>query len=98
MRASSIAALAAAVLFALSLGPTPSAAQGGIALPPAGTTSPRLGALETAYVQRLFADQPTTATQAGIHAYDDRLPDLSADAIAERARTSSGAKSRENKP
>ncbi|MDQ6943621.1 MAG: DUF885 domain-containing protein, partial [Candidatus Eremiobacteraeota bacterium] len=84
MRRSSAAALAAAVLTALMLGPVPSGAQGGIALPPAGTASPRLAALETAYVQRLFADQPTAATQAGIHAYDDRLPDLSADAVAAR--------------
>ena len=83
MRVSS-AALAAAVVFTLMLGPGPSGAQSGIALPPAGTTSPRLGALETAYVQRLFADQPSAATQAGIHAYDDRLPDLSADAFAAR--------------
>jgi len=84
MRAPSIAALAAAVLTALTLGPVPSVAQSGIALPPAGTASPRLGALETAYVQRLFADQPSSATQAGIHAYDDRLPDLSAVAVAAR--------------
>jgi uncharacterized protein (DUF885 family) len=78
------AALAAAVLAALMLGPAPSGAQSGIALPPAGTTSPRLGALETAYVQQLFADQPSAATQAGIHAYDDRLPDLSAQGYAAR--------------
>jgi uncharacterized protein (DUF885 family) len=83
MRAVS-AALAAAVVTAVMLEPLPSGAQGGIALPPAGTASPRLAAIETAYVQRLFADQPSTATQAGIHAYDDRLPDLSADAFAAR--------------
>src|SRR5947209_4867294 len=84
MRRSSAAVLAAAVLSALMLPAAPSGAQGGMVLPPAGTASPRLAALETAYVQRLFADQPTTATQAGIHAYDDRLPDLSAAAVAAR--------------
>jgi uncharacterized protein (DUF885 family) len=84
MRSSSTAVLAAAVLAALMLGPAPSGAQGGIVLPPAGTASPRLAALETAYVQRLFADQPATATQAGIHVYDERLPDLSAAAVAAR--------------
>ena len=84
MRRSTAAVLAAAVLAALMLPAVPSGAQGGIVLPPAGTASPRLAALETAYVARLFADQPTTATQAGIHVYDDRLPDLSADAVAAR--------------
>ena len=80
----SFAAFAAAVLTALMLGPACSGAQDGIVLPPAGTASPRLAALEQAYVQRLFADQPSTATQAGIHVYDDRLPDLSAAATAAR--------------
>jgi uncharacterized protein (DUF885 family) len=84
MHRSLAAALAPAVLCALMLPGAPSRAQGGIVLPPAGTASPRLAALETAYVARLFADQPSAATQAGIHVYDDRLPDLSANAIAAR--------------
>ncbi len=79
MRFLRIAALAAALL-----APSASLAQGGIALPAAGTSSPRVGALETAYVQQLLRDRPNTATQAGIHAYDDLLPDLSANAIAAR--------------
>jgi uncharacterized protein (DUF885 family) len=79
MRSVRIAALAAVLL-----APLASLAQSGIALPAAGTSSPRVGALETAYVQQLLRDRPTTATQAGIHAYDDLLPDLSAAAIAAR--------------
>jgi uncharacterized protein (DUF885 family) len=71
-------------LCALLLTPAASLAQSGIPLPPAGTSSPRLAALETQYVQQLLLDQPARATQAGFHAYDDRLPDLSADAIAKR--------------
>jgi uncharacterized protein (DUF885 family) len=74
----------ALALAALLLAPAAALAQSGIPLPPAGTNSPRLGALETAYVQALLQDQPTFATQAGFHAYDDRLPDLSAGAIAAR--------------
>jgi uncharacterized protein (DUF885 family) len=75
------APLALAALLAV---PAASFAQSGVALPPAGTASPRVGALETAYVQQLLQDQPSTATQAGIHAYDDRIADLSADGIARR--------------
>jgi uncharacterized protein (DUF885 family) len=79
MRSIRIAVLAAALLT-----PSASLAQGGIALPPTGTNSPRVGALEIAYVQQLLRERPTSATQAGIHAYDDLLPDLSAPAIAAR--------------
>jgi uncharacterized protein (DUF885 family) len=53
-------------------------------LPDAGTDSPLLAALEQRYVADRFADEPTDATNAGFHAYDDRLPDLSADAYARR--------------
>jgi uncharacterized protein (DUF885 family) len=74
-------ALAVAVL---PVAPRASFAQAGIALPPAGTASPRLAALEVAYVQQFLSDQPTRATQAGIHAFDDRLPDLTAEGIARR--------------
>ncbi|HTJ26703.1 MAG TPA: DUF885 domain-containing protein [Candidatus Limnocylindria bacterium] len=82
MRLVSITALTLALL-----APAPSLAQPALALPPAGTTSARLGALEEAYVGELLRDQPTFATQSGIHAYDDRLPDLSADGFARRIAT-----------
>lgn len=78
-------ALAAALLLA----PLASAAQAPvIPLPPAGTSSARLGALETAYAQNAFREQPTFATQAGIHSEDARLPDLSAAGFARRAAAS----------
>src|ERR1700694_474987 len=76
----SLALASVALLFV----PSPSSPPRVTPLPPAGTASPRLAALEIAYVQALLRNQPTTATQAGIHAYDDRLPDLSADGVATR--------------
>ena len=79
--------LAPAACAALLLVPGATLAQSGIPLPPAGTDSPRLGAIETAYVQDLLQTQPTLATQAGFHTFDDRLPDLSAAAIAARDAT-----------
>jgi uncharacterized protein (DUF885 family) len=75
---------AALALAMLPVAPSASFAQAGIALPPAGTASPRLAALETSYVQQALRDQPAFATQAGIHAYDELLPDLSADGFANR--------------
>ncbi|HEX3468610.1 MAG TPA: DUF885 domain-containing protein, partial [Candidatus Elarobacter sp.] len=53
-------------------------------LPDPGTGSPQLAVLETRYVADRFADDPTAATNAGFHAYDDRLPDLSAAGYAHR--------------
>jgi uncharacterized protein (DUF885 family) len=53
-------------------------------LPDAGTDSPLLATLEQRYVADRFADEPTDATNAGFHVYDDRLPDLSADAYGRR--------------
>src|ERR1700690_2563768 len=58
-----------------------------IPLPPAGTASARLGVLETEYVQNRFREQPSAATQAGIHTEDRRLPDLSAAGFARRNAT-----------
>ncbi len=82
----SLAALAAVLL---AVAPLRSLAQdAGVPLPPAGTSSARLGALETAYVQNAFREQPTFATQAGIHSEDGRLPDLSAAGFARRAAAS----------
>lgn len=76
--------LAAAFL----LSPLASAAQDRvIPLPPAGTSSARLGQIETAYVQTLFREQPSSATQAGIHSEDALLPNLSAAGFARRAAT-----------
>lgn len=78
----------------LLLAPVASTAQtgaspdaGAMPLPPPGTASARLGALETAYVQNLFREQPSSATQAGIHTEDGRLPDLSAAGYARRIAT-----------
>ena len=53
-------------------------------LPPAGTASPRLGVLEREYVSDQLRDQPAFATQAGVHAYDTWLPDLTAAGFAHR--------------
>ena len=80
MRSILALALAAAVL-----APAATAAQApALVLPAAGTTSARLGRLETQYIADRFRDQPTSATQSGFHAYDDRLPDMSAAAYAAR--------------
>jgi uncharacterized protein (DUF885 family) len=71
-------------LAALFLAPAGSLGQSSFVLPTGTTTSARLGQLEAAYVANQLHDQPTFATQAGIHAYDDRLPDLSAEGFAQR--------------
>jgi uncharacterized protein (DUF885 family) len=59
-------------------------AQPSLQLPDAGTDSPQLAEIETRYVAARFADDPTSATTAGFHAYDDRLPDESAAGYARR--------------
>ena len=51
--------------------------QSPLELPNPGTDSPQLAAIETRYVADWFAADPTSATTAGFHAYDDRLPDVS---------------------
>jgi uncharacterized protein (DUF885 family) len=71
-------------LAALLLAPCASTAQSAVSLPPAGTVSPALGAIETAYVLAQLRDQPAFATQAGIHDYDGLLPDLTAAGYAQR--------------
>jgi uncharacterized protein (DUF885 family) len=71
-------------LAALLIAPAASTAQSAVPLPPAGTASPRLGAIESAYVLDQLLEQPAFATQAGIHVYDDRLPDLTAAGYARR--------------
>jgi uncharacterized protein (DUF885 family) len=72
--------LAVAVPAAAAAQSTPAAP----VLPPAGTDSPQLGALETRYIAERFATEPLSATSAGFHEYDDRLPDYSADGYARR--------------
>jgi len=64
--------------------PAASLAQMPVTLPAPNTDSPVLGALETRYYTEQFAAEPTFATGAGIHAYDGRLPDLSAAGYAQR--------------
>jgi uncharacterized protein (DUF885 family) len=64
---------------------TPNAAQTSLQLPNPGTDSPEVAALETRYVAARFAEDPTSATTAGVHAYDDRLPDAGAAGYARRA-------------
>ena len=81
--------LSALLAAASLLAPLASAAQETeLALPPAGTSSARLGGLETAYVANLFREQPSSATQAGLHGEDGRLPDLSAAGFARRVAAS----------
>ncbi len=58
--------------------------QSTLQLPDAGNDSPQLAALATRFVADRFADDPTSATNAGFHTYDDRLPDLGAPAYARR--------------
>lgn len=72
-------ALGVALLF-----PVASVAQTRIALPPPKTDSAVLGALETRYFSEQFAAEPTSATSAGLHTGDDKLPDYSAAAYAQR--------------
>src|SRR6185312_12451882 len=72
-------ALGVALLF-----PVATTAQTRIALPPPKTDSAVLGALETRYFTEQFAAEPTSATGAGLHADDDKLPDYSAAAYARR--------------
>ncbi|HMC44962.1 MAG TPA: DUF885 family protein, partial [Caballeronia sp.] len=72
-------ALGVALLF-----PVASVAQTRIALPPPKTDSAVLGALETRYYTEQFAAEPTSATGAGLHADDGKLPDYSAAAYAQR--------------
>lgn len=47
----------------------------------AGTGDPAFQSLVTDIVDEYYRENPTTATYLGIHAYDDRLEDLSATAI-----------------
>ncbi len=44
----------------------------------------RLAAIATRYFAEVWRQDPVRATRAGVHDYDDRLPDLSADAFAQR--------------
>ena len=59
-------------------------AQTTLQLPPPGTDSPHVGEIESRYVADRFASEPIVATNAGIHTYDDRLPDYSAAGYARR--------------
>jgi uncharacterized protein (DUF885 family) len=87
MRSSLSSAVMAAVLLLAPCSAPVQAQDAAIPLPPAGTSSARLGALETAYVQNQFREQPSSATQAGIHTEDGRVPDLSAGGYARRVAT-----------
>jgi uncharacterized protein (DUF885 family) len=72
-----IAALAAILTFPLQAGAA-SLAQAPIA---PSAYDAKLIDLETRYVENGFRESPSSATDAGVHAYDDRLADYSAPAL-----------------
>ena len=81
-----IAVRLAVLLVALTV-PVSAMAQSTLQLPIPAADSAQLGDIETRYVADRFTSDPTNATTAGFHVYDDRLPDYSAAAYAHRTAT-----------